>query len=120
MVRSILRFQLKSFFLLLCIVVLIAAVGLARDKFTAAFFVQALDWSGFGCILIGCASMLGSFAARGSFEVQFSRSAGNEQLDRRTARDVKDMLGSFYYLILFTWIGGVQLLLSMLIHHSAA
>ena len=119
MARLFLRFQLKSFLLLLCTVVLIAAIGLARQNFTAAYFVRAIDLAGIVCILIGCISMFGSFASRGSFDVQFSRSAGSEALDRLSARYVKDMLGSFYYLVLFVWTGGLQLLLSMVIHHFA-
>ena len=105
--------------LLLCISALIAAIGLARGEVTAAFFVQSLDWSGLVSILIGFMCVIGSFASRGSFYVQFSRSAGSEGLDRRSARDFQDMLGSFYYLIFFVWIGALQLFLSMLIHHIA-
>ena len=119
MIRLILRFQLKSFLLLVLAAGLIVAVGLAKKQLTAAFFVRSLDWSGFICILIGCFSMMGSFVSRGSFEVQHSRSAGSESLDRRAARDVKDMLASYYYLVLFAWTGGLQLLLSMLIQHTA-
>ncbi|KPJ79103.1 MAG: hypothetical protein AMJ54_00080 [Deltaproteobacteria bacterium SG8_13] len=119
MVGSFLRFQLKSSLLVLCTVAMIAAVGLARGELTVAYFVRALGWSGLACILTGCLSMLGSFASRGSFEVQFSRSAGAEGLEGRSDRDVRDMLGSFYYLVLFAWTGGLQLLLSMLVHHRA-
>jgi len=119
MVGLFLRFQLKCFLLLLCIAVLIAGIGLVKVEMTAAFFVRALDVSGFACILLGCLSLLGSFASRGSFEVQFSRSVGAENLEARMARDVKDMLGSFYYLILFVWTGALQLLLSALIHRTA-
>ena len=120
MVRLILRFQRNSLLLVLCIAVLIAAVGFARGEVTAAFFARAFEWSGFTCVLFGCLSLLGSFVSRGSFEVQFSRSAGSEGLHRRSARDVRDMLGSFYYLVFFVWTGGLQLFLSMLIHRSAS
>ena len=119
MTRLFLRFQLKSALLLLCIAVLVAAVALARQNFNAATFVRALDWTGIVTILIGCFSLFGSFASRGSFDVQFSRSAGSESLDRRSARDAKDMLGLYYYLVFFVWTGGLQLLLSMVIHHFA-
>ena len=119
MTRFFLRFQLNSLLLLFGIGVLIAAVGLARGEMTAAFFVRALDWTGLVCIVIGCICVLGSFASRGSFEVQYSRSAGSEDLQRRSARDVRDMLGSFYYLIFFVWTGGLQLFLSMRVHHVA-
>ena len=118
MARLFLRFQLKSCLLLSAIIVLIAAVAVVRQNFTAGFFVRALDWTGILCIVVGCFSLFGSFATRGSFEVQFSRSAGNESLGRRSARDAKDMLGSFYYLVFFVWTGGLQLLLSMAIHSS--
>jgi hypothetical protein len=111
---------LNSFLLLLCVVVLIAALGLVQGEMTAAYFVRALDWSGFACILLGCVSVLGAFASRGSFEVQFSRSASTEDIDRRSARDIREMLGSFYHLILFAWTGGLQLFLSMLIHRFAS
>ena len=119
MLRSLLRFQQQSLLLLLGIAVLIAAVALIRGEMTAAFFVRALDMSGLVCIAMGCVCLLGSFASRGSFEVQYSRTAGSETLDRRTARDVRDMLGSFYHLVFFAWTGGLQLLLSALIHLSA-
>ena len=120
MARSFLRFQLNSFLLMLCAVLLTAAVGLARGDVTAAFFIRALDWSAFACILLGCISVLGAFASRGGFEVQFSRSAGPEGLDRRSSTDARDMLGSFYHLVLFGWTAGLLILLSMLIHHIAS
>ena len=116
--RFFFRLQLHSMLLLLAIAVLIISVGLVRGELTAGYVVRALDTCGFICILLGCLSVLGSFASRGSFEVQYSRTAGNEGLDRRAARDFRDMLGSFYYLILFVWTGGLQLLLSMLIYRS--
>lgn len=120
MARLFLRFQLKSCLLLVCIVVLIAAVALVRQNFSAEYFLRALDWTGIVCIFLGCFSLFGSFAARGSFDVQFSRSAGPESLGQRSARDAKDMLGSFYYLVFFIWTGGLQLLLSMVIHYSTS
>ena len=118
MARSLLRFLLSSLLLLLCVFVLIAVIGHFSSDLTVAFIVRALDWSGFACMAIGCFSVLGAFASRGSFEVQFSRSAGTENMDRRAARDLKDMLGSLYYLIFFCWTGGLQLLLSLVIHHT--
>ena len=116
MLRSFLLFQIKCLLLTVGIGVLIGTIGFARGDKMPEFIVQGLDWSGLACIVIGCFSLLGAFASRGSFEVQYSRSAGTEGIDSRTARDVRDMLGSFYYLILFSWTGVLQLLASALIH----
>lgn len=119
MVRRFLKFQLTSFLLLMVVVVLVAAVGAVNGKLNAAFFVRALDWTGLICIAMGTIGMLGSWVSRGSFEINFSRSAGTETMDRRSASDARQLLGSFAWLVLWAWTGILQLLVSMLIDRFA-
>ena len=119
MLGRFLRFQLTCFLLLFAVAALVAVIGAVGGKLNAEFFVRALDWTGMISIAIGAIGMLGSLVSRGSFEIQYSRSAGTEAMDRRLTRDARQLLGSFAWLVLLAWTGGLQLLLSMLIDRFA-
>ena len=116
MLKSTFIFLLKIGILILGVMLVIGIFCLITGQLTLEYFSKALEVAGFICVLFGCFSVVGAFVARGSFDIQYARSAGPESIDKRGKLDIKDILSSFRHLFLFTLGGALLLLISSILY----
>jgi hypothetical protein len=109
-------FLLKIGILVISVMLVVGIFCLVSGRLTLEYFIKALEVAGFICVLIGCLSVVGAFVARGSFDIQYARSAGPENIDKRGKLDIKDILSSFRYLLLFILGGALLLLISSILY----